>query len=396
MAKIYLKKNEERRLAAGHQWIFSNEIEKIEDLKENGEISQLFDSSKRFLGLGFYNRNSLIAYRHLTDKDEPIDRAFLFRKFGLANALRKRTASGNTYRMVNSESDFLPGLIIDKFDNKFSIQIFSLGMDKFLDTIKEILIENFKAELIVEKNNNELRVMEGLEKIERILHPQSEDPENKRDITFITEIDDIKYKLDLLAGQKTGFYLDQAQNRKGIRKYIKEENKILDLFCNEGGFALNAAHAGAKDITVVDISENAVKAAIMNASLNNFPEMKYLVKDVFTYFDEVFQSSERFDIVILDPPSFTKSKKNIHSAAKGYQELNYKAMRLLAKGGLLFTYSCSHHISEELFEDILKKSSAIAKRKVQIIEKNTCSYDHPVLPSMPETKYLKGYVLRVL
>ncbi|CAN5436460.1 class I SAM-dependent rRNA methyltransferase [soil metagenome] len=396
MAKIFLKKNEERRLLAGHQWIFSNEIEKIEELENNGEVSGLYTHNNKFLGLGFYNRNSLIAYRHLTGKDEEIGKAFLYRRIGIANALRKRLTDGNVYRMVNSESDLLPGLIIDRFENNYSIQIFSLGMDKYLDIIKDILVENFRAELIVEKDNNELRVMEGLEKIERIIYPQQESHDISADHSFIAAIDDLKYKIDLLAGQKTGFYLDQAHNRKGIRKYIKDESKVLDLFCNEGGFALNAAYAGAKDITLVDVSEHSVNIAKQNAELNIFPDMKFIVKDVFNFFDDIFQSPDRYDIIILDPPSFTKSKKNVYTAAKGYQELNYKAMRLLVKGGFLFTYSCSHHISEEMFEDILKKSSVDSKRKIQMIEKSVCSFDHPVLPAMPETKYLKGYVLRVM
>ncbi|MEP7145952.1 MAG: class I SAM-dependent rRNA methyltransferase, partial [bacterium] len=178
MPRIILKKNEERRLLLGHQWIFSNEIDKMEDVNRNGEVVELFTSSNKFLGKGFYNKNSLIAYRHLTDKDEEIGKAFIFKRISLANSLRKKLIpSRNIYRMVNSESDFLPGLIIDKFDDKFSLQIFSFGMNEYLDVIKEILIENFKAGLIVEKNNNELRVLEGLIKTEGVIH----NPENNED-----------------------------------------------------------------------------------------------------------------------------------------------------------------------------------------------------------------------
>lgn len=393
MAKVFLKKNEERRLTAGHQWIFSNEIEKIEDVKKNGEIAELFAFDGKFLGKGFYNKNSLIAYRHLTEKDEEINKAFLFRQISLANSLRKKSLTcGNVYRMVNSESDFLPGLIIDKFDNRYSVQIFSAGMQEYFDTVKEILVENFKAVFIAEKNNNDLRILEGLEKSESVIHDITESD----DKTFVTELDGIKYKIDLINGQKTGFYLDQAGNRKLIRKYMNEKYKVLDLFCNEGGFALNAAFAGASEITAVDSSEHSVKMAAFNSDLNNFKNIDFICRDVFDYMNDLFQTTEKFDFIILDPPSFTKSKKNLIPALKGYIELNTKAIRLLKPNSLLFTFSCSHHINDKNFEDVISKSSSAAGRKVQVVETSFCSSDHPILLQMNETKYLKGYLLRVL
>lgn len=392
MGKVFIKKNEERRLLVGHQWIFSNEIEKVEDVKKNGEVVELYSGNNNFLGKGFYNKNSLIAFRYLTDKNEEIDRAFLFKRISLANSLRKKVnPDRDVYRLVNSESDFMPGLIIDRFENKFSIQIFSLGMNEYKDTIKEILIENFKAVMIVEKNNNELRTLEGLEKTNEIIF----DISGNEDKTFIIIIDDIKYRIDLLNGQKTGFYLDQSGNRKLLRNYINEKYKILDLFCNEGGFALNAAHAGAADITGVDSSEHSVLMAKENSRINGV-EINFVCKEVFEYMNDLFQTRERYDVIILDPPSFTKSKKNLMPALRGYQELNYKAMRLLKPNSLLFTFSCSHHINEKNFDDVLVRSSNEAKRKIQIIEFSNCSYDHPVLPQMNETKYLKGYLLRVI
>lgn len=392
MGKVFLKKNEERRLLVGHQWIFSNEIEKVEDVQMNGEVVSLY-SGNNFLGKGFYNKNSLIAFRYLTNKDEEIDRAFLFKRISLANSLRKKVyPSRDVYRLVNSESDFMPGLIIDRFEDKFSFQIFSLGMNEFKNTIIDILKENFKASLIIEKNNNELRILEGLEKNEEIIF-ESSVQEHK---TFITEIDDIKYMIDLLKGQKTGFYLDQAGNRKLLRNYINDKYKVLDLFCNEGGFALNAAYAGGTDITAVDSSEHSIQMAEKNSELNGFKNIKFIMKDVFEYMNDLFQTKEKFDVIILDPPSFTKSKKNLIPALKGYQELNYKAIRLLKPNSLLFSFSCSHHINEKNFEDVLVRSANEAGRKIQIIESSACSYDHPVLPQMNETKYLKGYLMRVI
>jgi 23S rRNA (cytosine1962-C5)-methyltransferase len=393
MGRIILKKNEEHRLIAGHQWIFSNEIDKTEDIKMNGEVAGLFSNSNEFLGKGFYNKNSLIAYRHLTDKDEEIDKAFFFKKMSLANALRKKVHPGREiYRLVNSESDFLPGLIIDKFEDKYSIQIFSFGMNQYSDVIKEILIENFKAVLIVEKNNNDLRTLEGLEKREGIIYDRIE----SEDKSFTAEIDNIKYKIDLLKGQKTGFYLDQCENRVLLRKYMNEKYKVLDLFCNEGGFALNAAYMKALEITAVDSSSYSIEVAGQNAKLNGFEGINFVCSDVFEYINKLFQTKERFDFIILDPPSFTKSKKNIFTAMKGYMELNYKAMKLLKPNSLLFTFSCSHHVSEKNFEDMIVKSSAEAKRKIQVLEFSKCSYDHPVLPQMNETKYFQGYLLRVI
>ncbi|MBS1518487.1 MAG: class I SAM-dependent rRNA methyltransferase [Bacteroidetes bacterium] len=390
--KITLKKNEERRILSGHQWIFSNEIEKTEDFEINGQIAELFTSSGKFLGRGFYNRNSLIAYRHLTDKDEEIGKSFLFRRLSMANALRrKKNNCGEVYRLCNSESDLLPGLIIDKFYDRYSIQIFSAGMELLKNEIKEVLMENFKAEFIIEKNDNDTRTLEGLEKREGILHDSTDSDEKE----FMAELDGIKIMIDLVNGQKSGYYLDQQENRVLIRKYIKEGDKVLDLFCNEGGFSLNASLAGATEITAADSSGHSIKIAVRNSELNGFKNIKFLETDAFDLMNEYFQMPDRFDFIILDPPSFTKSRKNVFTALKGYTELNYKAMKLLKPNSFLFTFSCSYHISEKAFEDMLIQSAQKADRKIQIVEFRNSSFDHPVLPQMGETKYLKGYLLRV-
>jgi 23S rRNA (cytosine1962-C5)-methyltransferase len=388
--KIYLKKNEERRLNIGHQWIFSNEIEKFEGDIIDGGVAEIYSSRNELLGKGFYNKHSLIAYRHLCDSQENIDESFFRKRIKTAEQHRlKIYPERNTFRLCNSESDFLPGLIIDKFDKMYSIQIFSKGMENFKDTIVDILKNDFEADLIIEKNDNELRVLEGLEKTQKVLFKKDDNtPENN-----VVNIDDIKYNIDILNGQKTGFYLDQSFNRLKIRDYVTENSSVLDLFCNEGGFALNAAQAGCKDITAVDSSEHSITQAKLNADSNWYTHIKFIKDDVYDYFDKVFQSKQKFNVIVLDPPSFTKSKKNVPSAVKGYIELNYKAMRLLHKNSFLFTYSCSHHISESQFEEILVKAAAQANRKIQIIDFANCTYDHPVLPQMSETKYLKGYIL---
>ena len=389
MPTIILKKNEERRLLKGHQWIFSNEIERKEDVESDICVVALVSFSGRFLGQGFYNKHSLIAYRHLTDTEETIDENFLRRRMIRAFELRKKLNSDReVFRLVNSESDFLPGLIIDKFEDKYSIQIFSAGMELFIDDIIEILKTEFNATTIVEKNNNDLRTLEGLELREGLIFGG--------DSTFEVKIDDIEYNIDLLKGQKTGFYLDQTDNRKLIRNYVKKNHKILDLFCNEGGFALNAAYAGAENITAVDNSEHSINMAKLNAESNGFTSINFVKDDVFDYLDAEFQTSNKYDVIILDPPSFTKSRKTIMTAVKGYTELNSKCLRLLNYNSLLFTFSCSHHISEEIFQELLGESAFKANRKIQLIHKHVVSNDHPILLQMNETGYLKGYLFRVV
>ncbi len=393
MGKITLKKNEERRLNAGHQWIFSNEIDNIEDLSEDICICSLHDNRGSFLGKGFYNKHSLIAYRHLTAKDEEIDEKFFFKRLSKANALRKRfKPDSNVYRLSNGEADLLPGLIIDKYNDKYSVQIFSAGMDRMIGVICNVLTENFKAKLIVEKNMNSMRNLEGIDQREGVLFSEPENMETE----FECEIDGIKYSIDLLKGQKSGFYLDQSENRTLIRKYFREGDIVLDLFCNDGGFALNAAHSGAGEITAVDSSNIAVERTLKNFALNGFKAPEVIAADCFDYINDLFQTNKRFDLIIVDPPSFTKSKKAVRQAIRAYMELNYKCMRLLKPDSLMFSFSCSHHIHETAFEEMLADSASKAKRTIQLLEKRTCSFDHPILPQMHETSYLKGFLVRVI
>ena len=385
--KIFLKKNEERRLKIGHQWIFSNEIENVEGEIIDGVVAELYSNRNAFLGKGFYNKHSLIAVRYLTGGDENIDREFFRKRIKTAEQRRlKIYPERKSFRLCNSESDFLPGLIVDRYGDKYSLQIFSKGMELFKNDVCEILKE-LGAAAIAEKNDNELRTLEGLDKKEGMLFGTESSAE--------VEIDSIKYSIDLLKGQKTGFYLDQAFNRMKIRNYVSENSRVLDLFCNEGGFSLNAAYAGCKDVTGIDSSEHSILTAEKNAAANGFGSVKFECSDVFDYFDRAFQKKDKFNLIVLDPPSFTKSRKNIPSAVKGYAELNYKAMKLLHKNAYLFTYSCSHHISEKQFEEILVKAADLSGKRIQIIDFANCSYDHPLLPQMPETKYLKGYILNV-
>jgi 23S rRNA (cytosine1962-C5)-methyltransferase len=387
--RIVLNKNEERRINLGHQWIFSNEISIADDGIANGDIVEIYTHQNKFIGRGFYNKNSLIAFRLLTRNKKEIDREFILARIKNADNFRKRIfRNRDSYRMVFSESDFLPGLIIDKFTDKYSIQIHSLGMEKYKNIIKDILIDEYNASFIIEKNDNRLREYEGLERKEGILYGENE--------IFEIEIDGIKYNIDLCEGQKTGFYFDQVNNRKILSEYCTTDNKVLDLFCNEGGFALSAAKAGMDIITAVDSSSRCIEIAKKNFENNNFKEINFLCMDVFDLLKNNITNEIKFDIIILDPSSFTKSKKNIHTAESGYEELNHKAMQIINRNGILFTFTCSYHISAESFKKIIMKSAQKAKRNIQIIKKLTASEDHPVLPAMQETEYLKGYVLRII
>lgn len=387
---IILKKNEEKRILNGHQWIFSNEIKEITGSPANGDVIDLYSASNRFLGKGFYNKNSLIAYRQITPDDIEIDFKYLKQRIVASNNLRTHLyPQREAYRIVNSESDFLPGLIIDRFGNNYSFQIFSFGMERFKNDIIELLKNEFNAEMVVEKNDNNLRTLEGLDKIEKIVYAK----ETKDDYSFIQDIDGIKYKIDLLNGQKTGFYLDQAFNRLKMRQYVKPGYDVLDLFCNEGGFALNAALEKTAKVNAVDVSERSIETAKENAGLNGLTNINFKAEDVFEYLDK---DSNKYDVIVLDPPSFTKSKKTVDSAISGYIDLNKKCLNKLKSGGYLFTFSCSHHISEDVFENIIVKSAKSAKKKIQIIDSDITSYDHPVLPQMEETKYLKSLIIRVV
>lgn len=388
--KIILKKNEEKRILNGHQWIFSNEIKEISGNPANGDVISLYSSSNRFLGKGFYNKNSLIAYRQITPDDVEIDFNYLKQRIIASNKLRTDLyPQREAYRVVNSESDFLPGLIIDRFGNNYSFQIFSFGMERYKTDIINLLKNEFNAEMVVEKNDNNLRTLEGLEKIEKIVYTK----ENKDEQSFIQDIDGIKYKIDLLNGQKTGFYLDQAFNRLKMRQYVKPGYNILDLFCNEGGFALNAALEKTAKVNAVDVSERSIETAKENAKLNGLTNINFITDDVFEYIDK---DSDKYDVIVLDPPSFTKNKKTVDSAISGYIDLNKKCLSKIKSGGYLFTFSCSHHISEDIFENLIVKSAKSAKKKIQIIDSDITSYDHPVLPQMEETKYLKSLIIRVV
>ena len=383
--QIILKKNEEHRIAAGHQWVFSNEIASLRGTPEIGDVVELLRHDQKFLGLGFYHPHSLIAFRFLTSEPEEIGFSFFEQRIQQALALRQRLYPGaETFRLAHGESDFLPGLIIDKYNEFISMQILSAGMDKQTELICKVLEAMFHPKAIVARNDVAIRTLEELPLEKKVL----------RGNTGITIIDDgVKFEVDVLNGQKTGFFLDQRENRKEIHRYAIG-GTVLDCFCNEGGFALHAASAKATSVYGLDISESAIAKAKVNVRLNS-AVVEFEIADISEALKLLGEKNKKFDMVILDPPSFTKSKKNIPAALRGYKEINAAAMRLINTGGFLVTASCSHHITEDGFLSAVEQAAVKSKRYVQLLEFTGAAPDHPVIPAMPETKYLKFAIFAV-
>ena len=383
--QIVLKKNEEHRITAGHQWVFSNEIASLRGTPETGEVVELLRHDQKLLGLGFYHPHSLIAFRFLTSEQEEIGFGFFEKRIQQALALRQRLYPGaETFRLTHGESDFQPGLILDKYNEYISLQILSAGMDKQTELICDVLESMFHPKAIVARNDAAIRTLEELPLEKKVLRGNS----------GITIIDDgVKFEIDVLNGQKTGFFLDQRENRKAIQRYAVG-GAVLDCFCNEGGFALHAASAKAASVRGIDISESAIAKAKVNARLNS-AAVEFEIGDVSETLKILGEKNKKFDMVILDPPSFTKSKKNIPAALRGYKDLNAAALRLINTGGFLATASCSHHITEDGFLSTIEQAAIKAKRDVQLLEFAGAAPDHPVIPAMPETKYLKFAIVAV-
>lgn len=384
---ITLRKNEERRILAGHQWIFSNEILDASNALQSGDVVEIRRCDGKFLGCGFYNPNSLIAVRFLSPVAEEINTAFFEKRIHTALALRmKLYPTSSTFRVVHGESDFLPGLIIDKFNDFLSVQTFSAGMDIHLNSICDALEQIFSPRGIIERNESPSRQLENLPVRKNILRGTIE--------PTVIDFNGIKFQIDILEGQKTGFFLDQRENRAALKPFVQNQT-VLDCFCNEGGFGIHAAAFGAASVESVDISELAIEKARANAQLNNLKNISFRMSDVFEILKNAVEENKKYGVVVLDPPSFTKSKKNIPNAIKGYREINTNGLKLVAEGGTLATASCSHHIDDETFLNIVRDSAVKAGRKIQLLHFAGAAPDHPTLPAMPETKYLKFALFNV-
>ncbi|MEI6847746.1 MAG: class I SAM-dependent rRNA methyltransferase [Chlorobiaceae bacterium] len=385
MHSLYLKPKEHHRIQKGHLWVFSNELENIPRDIAAGETAKLFTHDKKFMGIGYYNPHSLIAFRLLTRTEEQPGKEFFLKKLLEAQTLREKiysNAETNAYRLVHGESDSLPGLIVDRFNQAIVMQTYSAGMELHLPLISDVLQELFNPEVIVVRNESVLRELEGIPLYKEIV-------KGKESSTVQTIHDaGISYEVDVFEGHKTGFFLDQRENRRVIRKFSKNA-EVLDVFTNDGGFALNALYGGAQSAILIDASQEALQRAEGNLRLNNFPEYSLVAADAFDMLEQMGEAKESFDLVILDPPSFTKSRKNLPGALKGYKRLNKLGMQLVKNNGFFATASCSHHVSEEEFLNTVHQAALSAGCQLRLIYKNSQPFDHPVLLSMPETSYLK-------
>ncbi len=391
MEKIRLKRNEDKRIKEGHLWVFSNEIDEPVETKVEGGVVEVHDSRGGFLAKGYYNRHSLIAVRILSyDKDEKIDEDFFFKRIEQALKYRHRIYPQlSSYRVVYSEGDFLPGLIIDKYEKNLVLQILTSGMERFEDEIIKACEKLFAPARIVLRNDTSFRELEGLVQGVKIVKGDIENP------ALIEEFG-LKFFVDLKEGQKTGFFFDQKENRLMGAIYAKGK-KVLDCFCYTGAWSIAAGKNGAKGVLGIDSSEKSLELAKKNAKLNEVDKLCTFAKgDTFEVLRGLVQKNEKFDMVILDPPAFVKSKSKLVEGMKGYKEINLQALKLLDKGGILVSCSCSHNFSKDLFMEMLKSAAKDAHKTLRLIEFRTQAKDHPILLSMPETEYLKCAILEVI
>jgi 23S rRNA (cytosine1962-C5)-methyltransferase len=388
MQKLVLKPREEGRLRAGHLWVFSNEIAAMPSGSQAGDLVEVVTSRGESLGSALFHPHSLISARLLGAEVEEMDRAFFQERIATAARLRDQVMQGETsYRLVYGESDFLPGLVVDRYGEHFVLQILSAGMERRRDLIVEALGSLFQPAAVVERNDAQLRTYEGLPLQKSILAGSLSGPIEIRE-------NGIRYRIDLLEGQKTGFFLDQKFNRRVVAELCRGR-EVLDAYCNSGGFGLNAVRAGAASVVAVDASGPALDIARSNAELND-AEIRFEQADVSRFLNHCLEDGRRFDVVILDPPSFVPRKKDIPRARKAYQKVNELAARVLRPEGILVTASCSLHLREEIFYQIVRQSAERCGRKLQLLERRQQAPDHPIHPTMPETAYLKLGVFRVL
>ncbi len=384
---VKLKPKEDLRIQGGHLWVFSNEISKVEGEPMAGDVVEVLSAKNSSLGFGFFNPKTLIAVRIISKGFVEPKKEFFIERFQSALSLRNSFFKTPFYRLVYGESDFLPGLTIDRFGDLFSVQILSLGMEKRKNIIYDSIKELFSPAAIYERNDSPTRELEGLEKSKSIIFGEEQ--------TADYDEEGAVFRINPFCGQKTGFYFDQRLNRIFSRQFAGG-SKVLDLFSNEGGFALNMAHAGAFSVIAVDSSESATSALIDNVSLNKFENVSAVTADVHEYLRQALSVNETFDVVVCDPPNFTRNRKSVTTAKIGYKELHKSIFSVLKPGGILLTSSCSHHIFRDTFEEVISQAALRSGRALQLLHRAGASPDHPILPSMPETEYLKFNIYRVL
>ena len=385
---LTLKKGEEKRIVDGHPWVYANEVQKIEGHDVQGSIAKVVANDGRFIGYGFINHLSKIIVRILTRDETPIDYDFFYDRIKKSNDYRLSLGYNDNYRVVFGESDLLPALIVDKYGEYLSVQFLALGMEVRKQMIIDILVKIFNPKGIYERSDVSVREKEGLPLFKGKIYGEF-DPK----VTIVEN--GIKMIVDLENGQKTGYFLDQKENRDNLKYYVKDK-RVLDCFSNVGGFSLCASKYGAKEVIAVDLSKLATDTILENAKLNNLKNIKVITADVFEQLRDYKKNNEKFDVIVLDPPAFTKSKDTVKQAYRGYLDINMSALKLLNEGGYLITCSCSQHLTLNLFMEMIKDSVSGARVNAKLVELRTQGKDHATLIGTDETMYLKVAVIKII
>ncbi len=387
---VHVVNGRQKKLLQGHPWVYGNEIERVEGEIEDGGLVTVVDFRGRYMGTGFYNSKSLITVRLLTHRQEEITDELIASRVKAACDYRRfvmNRPGTDSCRLIYGEADRLPGVIADRFGGVIVLQVLALGMERFTQTIADALLACEKPDCLLLQNDDAIRRKEGMECFTRVLYGTL--PEEN-----IIHENGVKLAVDVLGGQKTGYFLDQKDNHLFVRQFCKDA-RVLDCFSYIGAFALNAAAAGAKEVTAVDISEAAVQLIEKNAALNG-ADITAVCGNCFDFLRAQVKAGEKYDVVVLDPPAFTKAHANMASACRGYKEIALSAMRLLPAGGVLATHSCSYHMPEEVFVNTVLSAAQDLHRQVRVITLRRQDIDHPVLAGYPESHYLKSLWLQML
>lgn len=390
MSGVFLRERCLGRIYAGHPWVYASDIQTVDKVVDDGGEVVVRTPSGGFIGTGFYNSKSRIPVRiYSRTKGEKLDESFFRRRLTGADALRKRIGmSCEAMRMVWSEADFLPGVVIDRYGDSWVLQTLTLATDQRKEMIASLMEEVFGAKVIVERNDVASREFEGLHQQKGVLR-------GRADPGMVMKLGRARMHITLLGSQKTGEYLDQIPNHVAVGA-LSGGKRVLDCFCYHGGFALHASLGGAVSVDAMDISQDAVETAGRNAELNNAAGIQWKVANVFDELKSMQRDGRTYDLIVLDPPSFTKTRSKLNDALRGYKEINLRALKMLGTGGLLATFCCSHHVDGETFRNVVLDAAFDARRLLRWKMTFAQGPDHPVIPAIPETEYLKGYLFEVV
>lgn len=392
MQQVQLKKNEERRLKAGHLWVFSNEIA-VQETPLNqfapGEVVEVVSQGGKVLGSGYINPQSLIAFRLCSrDRKNPFSASMIVHRLKVALAMRERLFENDCYRLIHGEGDFLPGLVVDRYGPHLVVQITTAGMELMKEAIIDALVKVIKPASIFLSNTSKVRELEGLPLYSEAVYG---------DVPEVAQVKEagLVFSAPIQSGQKTGWFYDQRDNRALLRKFSRNA-RVLDVYSYIGGWGINAAAAGASEVVCIDASQQACDFVLENARQNGLSNVEALQGNAITLLKSLREQGERFDVIVLDPPAFIKRRKDMKNGLQGYRTINQLAIRLLARDGILVSCSCSHHLSRDSLLKVMNESSRHLDRSMQILAQGYQSADHPTLPAIPETDYLKSIFSRVL